>query len=78
MITNDQIIEVAKEFGFSFNSAGRWQGIVDLRDIYRFAQHFYRQGLLDAAEKVKADAEMNVGDRLYVARLLRQMAEEIK
>ena len=37
-----------------------------------------KQALLYAADKIKTEAEMNIGDRLYCAKLLREMAQEVK
>jgi hypothetical protein len=85
MITETQIIEAAKECGFnSFNYMG-----ANTELLTRFALHFYRQGLIDAAEKCKDNAPWT--DRysdnaeytekracLECAEAIRQMAEEIK
>jgi hypothetical protein len=90
MITETQIIEAAKECG------GRYDWTDNIYDctlspiqLHRFAQHFHRQGLLDAAEKVETTGDYNTGNgkphyflsheaRREQGKAIRQMAEEIK
>jgi tagatose-1,6-bisphosphate aldolase non-catalytic subunit AgaZ/GatZ len=77
MITETQIIEAAKECGlYGFRSPT--PEVIEAAT--KFAQHFYRQGLLDAAEKIEKDEaeayfNLNAND---CAEAIRQMAEKIK
>jgi hypothetical protein len=87
MITNDQILEAALECGFSVEPA---TGMIYAEDgftkvsckhgLTELAQHFYRQGLLDAASHLD---ELQLPD-LYsqpcvdeTVEELRQMADEV-
>jgi hypothetical protein len=72
MITTEQIIEVAKECGFPH----KVNGVIPLwnTELTKFANHFYKRGLLDAAD---ACAGMDGGECIF-SRGLRDMAEEVK
>lgn len=80
MITETQIIEAAKECGARF-APRVWddgmQQMFTTEQTIQFANHFYKQGLLDAADRCANDS----GDQLmneYHAANIRQMAEEVK
>lgn len=94
MITTERIIEVGEIAGFDVAPADEYQPKPELTDsgnrwitdrIEFIANHFYKQGLLDAAEKCDAQAEYHrdVSEpqertAMYIAKTIRQMAEEVK
>ena len=81
MITETQIIEAAKETGIAgltFMYQEQRLRMMDyaMPELQRFAKHFYRQGLLDAAEKC-VSKNWNYANEAQ-SEAIRQMAEEIK
>jgi hypothetical protein len=90
MITETQIIEAAKEcgadqktFGYHYETEGTV--FYNPEQLTQFAQHFYRQGLLDAAEKCEERMPLYEAGgfiREYsaarkCAEAIRQMADEV-
>jgi hypothetical protein len=83
--TEAQIIEAAKECGARFAPLVWEDGMQQMfktNQLYRFAMHFYKQGLLDAAEKcvdiaTEDDPDSNHTLADSCAEALRAMAEEV-
>ena len=78
MITEKQIIEAAK-------ACAIWKDCLDFyvasdEELTKFAQHWYRQGLLDAAEKCdqigKPYTALTTAE--FCGEALRQMADEMR
>jgi hypothetical protein len=79
MITETQIIEAAKECGFWQEHTNTW--MCSTEAMIEVAQHWYRKGLIDAAEKCESEAkDPHNAPACIVARrcseAIRQMAEE--
>ncbi len=81
MITTEQIIEAAKECGYDLKTDGFIGDQCTWNVFSRFANHFYKQGLLDGAEKCENPFLLNRDSKSTaknLAEAIRQMAEEIK
>lgn len=71
MITEEKIVEAAKACGFnSFNYMG-----ANTELLTRFAQHFYRQGLIAGADRCELIFDEDEGGAYTCSKVLRQMAE---
>jgi hypothetical protein len=87
MITTEQIIEAARAAGMvaaKYDTPPFITFGLTSEDLIKFAQHFYRQGLLDAADKCDATKLIDTPTIVETAAIskcnkaIRQMAEEIK
>jgi hypothetical protein len=85
MITTEQIIEAAKETGvdvLTFMYQEKKLRMMDyaMPELQRFANHFYKQGLLDAVEKCANQDCFVLDEATFTAcaEAIRQMAEEVK
>lgn len=70
MITNEEIVKLAWK---CWNTSSTFDQYVE-----RFYRAAYAKGLEDGAERFKHDGEMNLVDRIYVAKYLRTLAEEAR